>query len=101
MSQQQQVIRLVALHHVFWEHELERASDDELEDCRFFRQQTRDELAALKRGGVKESAEARPVPSETADKPAERRFSTQPPKKVLVRAAGGSRPPLKVPLTPR
>ena len=97
---QQQVVRLVALQHVFWEHELERASEDELEDCRFYRQQCRDELAALKRGATKAPAAERIVaPEMPAAKPAERRFSTKPPAKVVMRASGAARPGSKVPLT--
>ncbi len=88
----QHVFRLVTLHHAFWASELERAPEEEREDCRFFRQQCSDELSAIERQmnalqvqshTVQPAADA-PVAVEAslgADemKRAERTFSTRPP----------------------
>ena len=43
----QQVLEVVRRHHVFWQNELGRASEEDLEDCEFFHRQCRDEVASL------------------------------------------------------
>lgn len=43
----QQVLEVVRRHHVFWQNELSRASEEDLRDCEFFHRQCRDEVASL------------------------------------------------------
>ena len=79
----QLVLEVVKLQHVFWDKELCRAAEEELKDCRFFRQQCEDEIAHLEYELATPATHRAPdrLPLPEAPK---RRLSNTPPTRTMI-----------------